>query len=541
MSGGGGRLLRLTRQYPLVALAVLVGIAATLSAVLGAATVSGWILTLFGIAIGLEQLIELVREFRHGRWGLDVLAVSAIAATLVLGDVWAAYVVSVMVVGGTALERFASGRARRQLDALLKRAPAIAHLVAANGGLTDIAVDQVSVGDRLLVRAGEVIPVDGRLIDQAAEVDESSLTGESLPVQHPVGDVLDSGSVATSTALSLIAVSTAQNSQFQRIIAMVDAAGSTKGRFVRIADRVAIPFTLFAYAVAATAWILSGDPVRFAEVLVVATPCPLLVAAPTALVAGMGRAARQGILVKSGDVVERLAAIRTVAMDKTGTITRGRPEVVSIHPAPGFDEATVLGIAAAVEQHSAHVLAQAIVTAAESRGVSLPSVSTVSEVTGSGMRGVWDGKAVTVGRGTEEVAADAGAEEVGAGALSVAVTVDGHTAGHIVLRDEIRPESADVLSELRALGVGEVVMLTGDRVPTAERVGREVGIDRVFAALRPGDKVDVVAGITARPVMMVGDGINDAPVLAACGCRCRDGRPRCHRRERECGCRAAGG
>jgi heavy metal translocating P-type ATPase len=513
------RSFALLRRYPAASFALAAGVAAGVLAVAGLAVPANWILGALAVSVALIQVWRMFRDLRGGHWGLDILAVSAIAATVALGELWAAYVVTLMILGGQALEDYASSRARRQLTALMARAPREAHRVH-GVDVVDIEVGDVLVGDVLLVKAGEAAPVDGTLLDDG-EFDESSLTGESLPVIHQTDESILSGAVNGGTPVRMVATALAGDSQYQRIVAMVDAAGSVRGRFLRIADRLAIPFTALAYVLATTAWIVSGEAVRFAEVLVVATPCPLLVAAPTALVAGMGRSAREGVIVKSGETLERIAAVRGVAMDKTGTITHGGPEVIRIESAEGFDADAVLAVAAAAEQISAHVLANAIVAEARRRGLILPQLTAAHEVTGNGIRAQWGDREVVVGklsfvntyvRGGN---GDAGPAELGPGEMGVHVGIGGRPAGRLVMRDEVRADAAAVVRELVDLGIREVVMLTGDGPDNARRVAADVGITDVRSEMLPADKVAAVAGMTSRPTMMVGDGVNDAPVLAA--------------------------
>ncbi|HEX7835357.1 MAG TPA: heavy metal translocating P-type ATPase [Pseudolysinimonas sp.] len=511
------RLLRLLAHYPVATVAVFAGIAAGVLAIAGLAGPLNWVLGILAVSVGVLQLFRMLRDLRGGHWGLDILAVSAIAATVALGELWAAYVVTLMILGGQALADSASARARRQLRALMARAPREAHRMTGDR-VADIPVEQVVVGDRLLVKAGEAAPVDGTLLDEG-DFDESSLSGESLPVTHLSGDAILSGAVNGGSPVRMVARALARDSQYQRIIAMVDAAGSVRGRFLRLADRLAIPFTALAYVLAATAWIVSGEAVRFAEVLVVATPCPLLVAAPTALVAGMGRSAREGVIVKSGQTLERIAAVRGVAMDKTGTLTYGTPRVDRIEPAEGFDADTLLAVAAAAEQISAHVLADAIVEEAHRRGVELATLEGAQEVTGSGIRASWGDLEVVVGKSsfvdlhTRSGAAAPG--DLGAGEMGVRVGIGGRAAGRLVMRDEVRADAAEVVADLRRLGVDQVMMVTGDGADNARRVAADVGITDVRYGMLPADKVAAVSGMTSRPTMMIGDGVNDAPVLAA--------------------------
>lgn len=510
------RLARFIRRSPILAGLVVIGVVALGLWLGGLPEPARWVAGIAAAAVALRQVVQLIREFRQGRWGLDVLAIAAIAATLSLRDAAAAYVVAVMITGGEAIEDAAASRAQRTLTALLDRAPRLAHRVDAQG-TRDVAVTDVAVGDELLVRVGEPVPADGRLLDATADVDQSSLTGESLPVGVNAGDLLPSGSVVLGHAIRVRAAAAPADSQYQRIVAMVADAVGTKGRFVRLADRVAVPFTLVAFAVAALAWWVSGDPVRFAQVLVVATPCPLLVAAPTALVAGMDRAARMGIVVKGGDALERMASARVAAFDKTGTLTVGEPRLarVEVTPGAGYDAATLLGIAAAAEAHSVHVLAAAILAGALERDCPVVALEHVREDVGQGMRAEWQGRPVRVGRlaHVADAAHPHEPEPLAPGELAVYVAISGHVAGRLVLRDEVRPGAAEALAELRELGFERVVMLTGDGAANAAWAAAETGVTEVHSDLRPGGKVAVLE--SAGRTIMVGDGVNDAPVLAA--------------------------
>lgn len=516
MTGLPRTLLRLLRRYPFVAGTLGAGAVGGVLTAAGLVDAVRVVLAVWVIGIGLRQLWIMVRQFRQGHWGLDVLAVLAIGATVAVGELWAALIVALMITGGGALEDFAESRARAQVDALMQRAPRRAHLLGAGGELSDVDVNDVAVGDLLLVKPGELVPVDAVLLDTPAEFDESSLTGESLPVELAPGNDVPSGAVNGDTVVHLRATAVAGDSQYQLIVALVAEAASTKARFVRIADRVSIPFTAVSIGLAAFAWLLSGEPVRAAEVLVAATPCPLLIAAPVAFVAGMGAAARAGVVIKSGDALEALAHARTVAFDKTGTLTRGAPRVDRIECADQVDEATVLAVAAGAEALSPHVLARAVVEEARAREIAFAALSDVTESAGAGVRANLDGAAIRVGKA--DFAADGAPDPFGplpAGETAITVARGGAVIGRIVLRDELRPEAAAVVAELRRLGVGRIMMLTGDTAGAARHVGDALGIDEVRAELRPADKLGVVASAPDRPVVMVGDGVNDAPVLAA--------------------------
>ncbi|WP_082812630.1 heavy metal translocating P-type ATPase [Cellulomonas timonensis] len=507
----------LVRQYPLV-LATL-GIAA-LGGVLtatGAGGAAQWVISGYALAIAAVQAVSMVRELRSGTWGIDILAVTAIVATVVVGQHWAALLIVLMLTGGVALEDYAAGRARRELSALLAAAPQTAHAVGPDGAVHDVPVDDVRPGDQLVVKPGEVVPVDGDLLSATATVDESSLTGESLPVERVAGDGLLSGAVNGPAGIRMRATAAASESQYQHIVALVREASESKAPFVRLADRVAVPFTAVAFLIAGVAWAVSGDASRFAEVLVVATPCPLLIATPVAFMAGMSRASKNGIIVKNGGALERLARVKTAAFDKTGTLTRGRPEVVAVEPRDGLPADELLRLAASVEQYSNHSLAASIVHAATSRGLALSPGRGVRESIGHGVSAEVDGHSVAVGK-EAHIAGLVGGElqpiELEPGQLAVYLAVDGIHAGSITLADAVRPESLHTVTRLRQLGVRHTVMLTGDGEATARHVADAVGIDDFRADCLPADKVAAVRALPDRPVMMVGDGVNDAPVLA---------------------------
>ncbi|MDO7882776.1 heavy metal translocating P-type ATPase [Salinibacterium soli] len=506
----------LALRYPWVLATIVVAAVAGILLLGPAAPASRWVATAFAATVAARSLWSMVQELRRGTWGVDILAVTAIASTLLLGDYWAALVVVLMLTGGEALEDYAAHRARGELDALLARSPRQAHRESRPGVTDDVAVADVRSGDLLEVRPGEVVPVDGSIVGEGAEFDESSLTGESLPVWHGDGAAVMSGSVNSGGVIRLRATATAAESQYQSIVALVAAAAGSKAPFVRLADRVAIPFTIVAFLIGGVAWAVSGEAARFAEVLVLATPCPLLIAAPVAFIAAMSRAAGLGVIVKNGGVIERLSRIRTVATDKTGTLTRGQPEVSRVEGLVGSED-DVLRCAASLEGDSAHVLARAVVEEASARGIPVPVAEGVQEEVAHGVRGVVDGRPCAVGR-PGFVAPGAVAEwptPLQPGETAVSVAVDGRLIGRVVLTDRLRPEAADTLRSLRALGVGRIVLLSGDAQETAERIGEEVGADEVHGGLLPADKVARVAALQPRPVMMIGDGVNDAPVLAA--------------------------
>ncbi|MBO0926166.1 cadmium-translocating P-type ATPase [Cellulomonas sp. zg-ZUI199] len=500
-------------DYPVVLATVAVAAVGGLLEATGDGTTARWVVSVYAVGVALLQARGMVADLRAGNHGVDLLAVTAIASTVAVGEYWAALVVCLMLSGGEALEDYAAGRARRELTGLLQNAPRTAHLLGPDGEPTDVPVGDVVVGDRVLVRPFEVVPVDGVLESDDAILDESSLTGESLPVEHVRGDGLLSGAINGGDAIELRATAAAADSQYQRIIALVREAQDSRAPFVRLADRVAVPFTLFAFAVAVTAWLVSGDPVRIAEVLVVATPCPLIIAAPVAFMAGMSRSARAGIIVKSSGTLEQLARARTAAFDKTGTLTHGQPRVTHVD-AEGLAPQDLLLLAAAVEQYSSHPLAEAVVERARGTGRTLPPAQDVVEVPAHGVRGTVDGRVVVVGK-AGWVAQESGAAPASSdGETSIHVAVDGRLAGSLTLADELRAETAATMAALHRAGIRTTMMLTGDGEQVARRIAAEAGIDDVRAELLPQDKVAAVRSAPLRPVMMVGDGVNDAPVLA---------------------------
>ncbi|HEY5221520.1 MAG TPA: heavy metal translocating P-type ATPase [Microbacteriaceae bacterium] len=516
------RILRFVRRYAVVAITIGVGVGGLALFFSGVPVAAQWLITVYAIVIAAMQAWHMLRGLFKGRVGIDVLAIIAIAATLAVGEYWASLVIVLMLSGGEALEDFASQRARREVSALLARSPMQAHRVAEDESIVDVPIDDVAVGDVLLVRPAEVVPVDGLLVSEAAPVDESSLTGESLPVELTRGASVMSGSVNGPTVFTMRASAIAADSQYQRVVALVGAAAQSRAPIVRLADRFAVPFTLVALAIGGLAWWLSGDPVRFAEVMVVATPCPLLIAAPVAFIAGMSRSAKAGVIVKGGGTLEQLSRVRTVGFDKTGTLTHGTPDVVDVRPSGGLsaDELSadeLLSLVASVEQYSSHVLAASILVTAARRGLAIHPGTDATEHATNGVEATVDGRRVAVGKRAFIGGLGAVIDSplpVG-GQLAVYVAVDGHYAGDVILADRIRENAAATVQRFRELGVRDILMLTGDLRPTAEHVAEQVGIDNVRAECLPEDKVRIISEATERPVMMVGDGVNDAPVLAS--------------------------
>ncbi len=516
------RALRPLWRYPVITLTVLVFAAVGVLHAVDEAGIGRWLATVYVSAVVVWTLVGMVRDVLHGHVGLDILAVVAMVATLAVGEYIAALIIVLMLSGGEALEDFAGRRAKRDLSALLDRSPRIAHALVHpdspdSDEARDVPIDDVAVGDVLLVRPSEIVPVDATLLTDTGTFDESSLTGESMPVTREAGGEVLSGAINGSRAVRIRALRTGADSQYQQIVALVHSAESSHAPIVRLADRFAIPFTAVSLVLAGTAWAISGDSTRFAEVLVLATPCPLLIAAPVAFLGGLSRAAKSGVIMKSGAVIEQIARVRSAAFDKTGTLTQGRPELVEVRPAAGFDADEILQLAASAEQYSSHVLADGIRRAADARGLVLHAAREASETATNGVAATIAGRTVVVGKPAyvASLAPDTVRAQLEPGEAAAYVAVDGRFAGVLVLADAARPEASAVISWLRLHDVDRVAMLTGDVDSTAESVGRRLGIDEIHAELLPPEKVRLAAEMQPRPVLMVGDGVNDAPVLAA--------------------------
>ena len=475
-------------------------------------------------AIGLVPIAwEVLSGIVHRRPGVDLIAVLAMAGALALGEYLAGAVIAFMLATGRALEDFADARAHRELSSLLERAPRSAHRYE-DGSLTSVPVGEVRAGDLLLVKHGEVVPVDGLLASGNGVLDESALTGESRPVERVEGEQIRSGAVNAGAAFELRAVASADRSTYAGIVRLVEQAQRERAPFVRLADRYALIFIPVTLVIAGLAWAISGDAVRALSVLVVATPCPLILAAPIAIVAGISRAAKRGIIVKGGSALESLARGRVLLFDKTGTLTTGTPEVSEVFAFGELDPDEVHRFAASLDQLSPHVLATALVASARQRGLELAFPEDVREEAGSGIRGRVDGRDVALGKASwvtrgaplPPKARDVRRRSAMEGSSCVMVSVDGEIAGAVVLEDPVRPDTPRVIRTLRRAGIERVVMVTGDHPDVAESVGISIGVDRILSERDPADKVDAVkAEGEFGPTVMVGDGVNDAPALAA--------------------------
>ena len=562
--------------------------------VLGNPGFGQWLVIALVLIIVIDTVRGMIDDLRHGQVGVDVLAVVAILSTVAVAEYWASWAVTLMITSGEAIEEYAQAKAERSLTALMEAAPQTAHVVNLPGvgcgfatdkgdssdgfrrvGLASAAaaahrfdtvpVEQVQLGDVLMVLPGETVPVDGELLSGTATLDLSNINGEPVPREVFAGARVMSGAVNGSTALTMRATQVAADSQYQRILELVASAQESRPAVVKTADRLAVPFTVLSLMIAGIAWAMSGVPTRFAQVLVLATPCPLLIAAPVAYIAGTGRLAAAGVLIKAQDVLENLGRVTQVFFDKTGTLTVKQPQVVRVEMLPGaatrLNEDHVLMMAGAVESYSVHILSKGIAKAgAEAlarlrqrfedgqrlcpepeaswpgHGREYPVVKNINEDAGKGVSGEVNGHAVRVGRLSFAAAGEDGFLAVGEAVPSRSeddlrtrfgllqpdemasyVSVDGQLIARIVLRDVPRANAKAALAKLHELGVTELAMLTGDKRASANIIASEVGIDEVHAELFPEDKVAAVRAATGAGktvTMMVGDGVNDAPVLA---------------------------
>jgi heavy metal translocating P-type ATPase len=474
------------------------------------------------IPVALALAVAILRDLLTGRVGVDAIALVAMVASIALGEPLAGTVVAMMYAGGNLLEDYARGRAERELRSLRDRTPRIAHRREGEA-LVDIEAEAVVAGDELLVRAGELLPVDGELLDARAKLDESAVSGEPLPETRVKGDPLRSGTVNAGEAFRYRASAAARESTYAGIVRMVEAAQTAKAPFIRMADRFALLLLPGTLLVAGLAWWLSGDPVRALAVLVVATPCPLILAAPVAFIGGVSRAARSGVLIKGSAAIEGLGRVRTAIFDKTGTLTEGGARLIALHVAPGVAPDEILRLVASLEQASHHVLAETLVALARQRGLALVQPTQVREYRGSGLEGIVDGRRLIAGSrrlvlGEAPLPGWILPEPASGstGALTILVALDGEPVAQLVMADALRPDALGTLARLRGLGIDRILMVTGDDAQTAAAIAAGLPIDAVRAQCSPAEKVEAIHAEKARqPTMMVGDGLNDAPALAA--------------------------
>jgi heavy metal translocating P-type ATPase len=463
--------------------------------------------------------LSVVRSLLRRDVGVDAIALVSMAGALALGQYLAGAVVALMLAGGNALEEAANRRARHDLTVLVERAPRSA-LVRRGEELVEVPVDLVVVGDRVLVRAGEVVPVDGMVESDEAIVDESALTGEPLPVTVRRGGHVRSGTASAGAAFEVRALRPAAESAYAALVRLVEQAEQERAPFVRIADRYAAMFLPLTAAVAAIAWAVSGDAVRALAVFVVATPCPLILAAPIALISGLSRCARAGVVVKGAGTIEKLGEARSILLDKTGTVTLGHPQLDRLVALNGLPAAETLRLAASVDRLSSHPLAHALVAGADAQGLHLDLPQEVTEAVGRGVAGRVGEREVLVGSRSwlKEHGVEPPPPDAIEGPAKVLIAIDGVAAGVALIGDHLRDDASQLVPRLRVAGIRHAALVTGDKAAVAEAVGDALGVDRVYAEQTPEEKLGIVRALQARPelrsIVMVGDGINDAPALA---------------------------
>ena len=465
-----------------------------------------------GAIVGLILAINwVIAAFRDKEFGSDSLAVIAITATALTNEWLAASVISLMLATGRALETWAAGQARRRLESLLERAPRTANLLEDNATVREVPVDQIKVGDRVLVRSGEVVPVDGEMVT-AGTFDTSALTGESLPRSLAAGDSVDSGILNAASSVEIIAMRIAGQSTYANLIRLVESSSANSASGVRIANKWAVFFVPFAIGFAALTWLVTGEIERAVAVIVAATPCPLILAVPVALISGMSRAAGRGAIIKGGAALEKLARAKSVLVDKTGTLTHGGPAVSEIAVAPGQNRDKILALVGSLEQHSPHVVAKALVAAAQENGSSFSPVESTNERAGHGIEGVISGQKIAIGQPKLPLPSWADINH----ALLVSVEINSELVAVIGLDDPVRSDAKQTIASLRRLGIEKILLVSGDREVTSRSVGSEVGVDEVHFNCKPEDKLRLVEQemlTSPGTVVFAGDGINDAPAL----------------------------
>ena len=471
------------------------------------------LIDIVGIMMAISLLAEIASDFKSGRYGVDILAVIAVVSTILIGDIWAEWMILVMMTGGQTLEDYATGQADKELRSLLSNSPTIANKIV-NNELVSVDVEQLKIGDHVLIKPGEQVPVDGKVVSGESSFDQSSLTGESVPVTKKAEDELMSGSINGSVAVEMAVTKKASDSEYQTIVSLVESSQAKPAKFVKMADRYAVPFTIISLVIGIAAWIHSGNPVNFAEVMVVASPCPLLIAAPVALVSGMSSMSKHHIIVKSGPTLEKLATAKTFAFDKTGTLTENQLVIDEIVPASdsSYSPATLQSYATSVEQQSSHIIANSLVNVADKN--LLKPATNIKESTGQGISGTVEGHLVKVGK-LDYVKPQEKAATVNA--TAVYISIDDKYAGYITFKDQVRPESAETIARLKRQSGAHIMMLTGDHKDVADKIGESVGVNDIRYGLLPAEKIAAIKNVPQekRPAVMTGDGINDAPSLSA--------------------------
>ena len=492
---------------------------------IGTWPISGILIDIFGIFMAITMLREMIETLESGRWGVDILAIIAVVSTMIVGDYWAAWMILIMLTGGDSLEDYATSQADKELRSLLQNSPRIADKLV-NGKIEEVKVDDLKIGDIVLIKPGSQVPVDGEIIKGNSSFDQSSLTGESVPVDKKIGDDLMSGSINGDAAVEMKVTKAAKDSEYQSIIALVKSSEAKPAKFVKMADRYAVPFTIISLIIGIAAMITSAvtNPalgwqahfLRFAQVMVVASPCPLLIAAPVAMVSGMSSMSRSHIIVKSGTTLEKLSRTLTFAFDKTGTLTENQLVIdqVVLPENSSISKEELQSLAASVEQQSSHVIATSLVKSTDKNLIK--PVTNLKEATAKGVSGEVDGKLVKVGKLSY---VDPDQEKITINSTAVFVSIDNKFAGYITFQDQMRENTPETISRLRRQGIKQIMMLTGDRRAVADKVAKEAGIkeSEVHADLLPAQKIQAIRDVKPdlRPVAMVGDGVNDAPSLMA--------------------------
>lgn len=492
---------------------------------IGTWPISGILIDIFGIFMAITMLREMIHTLESGRWGVDILAIIAVVSTMIVGDYWAAWMILIMLTGGDSLEDYATSQADKELRSLLQNSPRIADKLV-NGKIEEVKVDDLKIGDIVLIKPGSQVPVDGEIIKGNSSFDQSSLTGESVPVDKKIGDDLMSGSINGDAAVEMKVTKAAKDSEYQSIVALVKSSEAKPAKFVKMADRYAVPFTIISLIIGIAAMITSavtnpalgwqGHFLRFAQVMVVASPCPLLIAAPVAMVSGMSSMSRSHIIVKSGTTLEKLSRTLTFAFDKTGTLTENQLVIdqVILAKDSSISKEELQSLAASVEQQSSHVIATSLVKSTDKNLIK--PVTNLKEATAKGVSGEVDGKLVKVGKLSY---VDPDQEKITINSTAVFVSIDNKFAGYITFQDQMRENTPETISRLRRQGVKQIMMLTGDRRAVADKVAKEAGIkeSEVHADLLPAQKIQAIRDVKPdlRPVAMVGDGVNDAPSLMA--------------------------
>lgn len=515
--------IRFAKHYRSFSLAFVLAIISLILDITNKDTIAHYILGITAITMTFPLLKDMWQSVSAGEYGIDILAITAIVSAVIAREYWAAIIIVIMLTGGEAIEDYAERRAKRELTNLIDNAPRVAHKLTKSGEIIDISVQKVAVGDLLIIRPGEVVPVDCEITEGHSSFDESSITGESLPKDLSVGKNVYSGALNMEGSVTVKALRSSKESQYEQIIKLVENASESKAPFVRLADKYSIPFTVFAYVIAFSAWFAWGSFDRFVGVLVVATPCPLLLGAPIGLISGMSRAAKNGIIIKTGTALERLANVKSIAFDKTGTLTTGELTVTDVIVFGSHKVDELLIAAASLEQRSGHTMAATIVGYALGKNLKLSNVKHVTEKPAQGAAGIVHGKKVRVGKKSfvlAEGVSDTETKDVKTPVgTQVWVSIGHQLAGVIVLEDKIREESKRTLERISALGIKPIRMLTGDNKVAALRIASSLGLSEasVFADCLPTDKLVAIHDTPddQKPVAMVGDGVNDAPVLAS--------------------------